>query len=154
MQRASRAFLSRLLLPLLGLLGIAGPALAGTVYIPIPDPGGLNGSASSVKIWLSNSGTAQTTVTNTFLEADTNGTQRTGPGTPSTLAPGQTIPFTGSGFAGKVGLLEIATSSADVAVNARLTSLGKGGLFAYSELPATSSRAASRPRFRAWGAIL
>src|SRR5882757_5036426 len=100
MKRASRALLSHLLLPL---LGIAGPAFAGTVYIPIPDPGGLNGSASSVKIWLSNAGTAQASVANTFLEADTNGTQRTGPGTPSTLAPGQTILFSGSGIAGKVG---------------------------------------------------
>ncbi|HSS47948.1 MAG TPA: hypothetical protein VLX28_03280 [Thermoanaerobaculia bacterium] len=123
---------------LLLLPGIAGPAFAGTVYIPIPDPGGLNGSASSVKIWLSNAGTAQATVANTFLEADTDGTQRTSPGTPSTLAPGQTILFSGSGIAGKVGLLEIS-SSADVAINARLTTLGKGGLFAYSELPVISS---------------
>ncbi|HEV7784555.1 MAG TPA: hypothetical protein VGQ28_04405, partial [Thermoanaerobaculia bacterium] len=136
MKRASRAFLSSLLLLL---PGMAGPAFAGTVYIPIPDPGGLNGGASSVKIWLSNSGTAQSTVTNTFLEADTDGTQRSSPGTPSTLAPGQTILFSGAGIAGKVGLLEISASSADVAINARLTSLGKGGLFAYSELPVISS---------------
>src|SRR5258708_29558915 len=99
MKRASRAFLVSLLFPL---LGIAGPAFAGTFYIPIPDPGGLNGSATSVKIWLSNSGAAPTTVTNTFLEADTDGTLRSTPGTPSTLAPGQTILFSGAGVAGKV----------------------------------------------------
>src|ERR1700681_1150061 len=136
MKRASIAFLVRLWLPLLSL---AGPAFRGTVSIPLPDPAGLNGSATSVKIWLSNSGTAPSTVTTTFLEANTDGTQRSTPGTPSTLAPGQTVLFSGPGVAGQVGLLEIAADSADVAVNARLTSLGKGGLFAYSELPVISS---------------
>ncbi|MFY9822258.1 MAG: hypothetical protein WAM82_12825 [Thermoanaerobaculia bacterium] len=136
MKRASRVFLGN---SLLSLLGLAGPALAGTVYIPIPDPQGLNGSATSIKIWLSNSGTAASHVSTTFLEADTDGTQRSTPGTPSTLAPGQTILFSGPGVAGKAGLLEIAADSADVAVNARLTSLGKGGLIAYSELPVISS---------------
>jgi len=99
-----RASLSSLLL----LLTLAGPALAGTVYIPIPDPGGLTGSANSVKIWLSNSGTTASNVATTFLEAGTDGTQRSAPGTPATLAPGQTVVFSGSGIAGKVGLLEIA----------------------------------------------
>lgn len=133
--KALRAFLSSLLL----LPGIAGPALAGAVYIPIPDPGGLSGSATSVKIWLSNSGTAGSTVTTTFLEANTDGTQRSTPGTPSTVAPGQTLLFSGSGVAGKVGLLEIAADSNNVAINARLTSLDKGGQLAYSELPVISS---------------
>lgn len=131
-----RAFLSSLLLPL---LWAAGPAFAGTVYIPIPDPGGLTGSANSIKVWLSNSGTAQSTVTTTLLDADTDGTHRSAPGTQNTIAPGQTIVFSGSGISGKVGLLEIVADSADVAVNARLTTLGKGGLFAYSELPVISS---------------
>ncbi|HEV7508770.1 MAG TPA: hypothetical protein VGS07_28075 [Thermoanaerobaculia bacterium] len=124
---------------LLLLPGIAGPAFAGTVYIPIPDPGGLNGGANSVKIWLSNSGTAPSTVTTTLLEADTDGTHRSAPGTQNTIAPGQTILFSGSGAPGKVELVEIVADSTDVAINARLTSLGKGGLLAYSELPVISS---------------
>src|SRR4051794_39331544 len=129
-----RTFLSSLLL---SLLGIAGPAFAGSVYIPLPDPGGPNGSANSVKVWLSNSGAAQSTIKTTFLEADRDGTQRSAPATPSTLAAGQTLVFNGIG--GKVGLLEIAADSANVAINARLTTLGKGGAWAYSELPVISS---------------
>ena len=84
MKRAMRAFLGSLLMPL---LGVAGPAFAGTFYIPLPDPGDLSGSASSVKIWLSNSGTSAATVATTFLEADTDGTHRTAPGTPNSASP-------------------------------------------------------------------
>src|SRR5436305_8892722 len=129
-----RTFLSSLLL---SLLGIAGPAFAGSVYSPLPDPGGPNGSANSVKIWLSNAGAAPSTIKTTLLEADRDGTQRSTPATPSTLAAGQTLVFNGT--AGKVPLLEVAADSASAAINARLTTLGTAAPSSHSALPVTSS---------------
>ncbi|HEX4966200.1 MAG TPA: hypothetical protein VF173_35655 [Thermoanaerobaculia bacterium] len=124
---------------LASLLGIAGPAFAGSVYVPIPDPNGPNGSTHSVKIWVSNSGKTQSNLRTTFLETDTDGTHRTTPGTPATVAAGKTILFGGAGIAGKVGLLEISADSTNVAINARLTTQGRGGQTSYSELPVISS---------------
>src|SRR6185312_9655531 len=98
-----RAFLNGLAL---SLLGIAGPAFAGTVYIPIPDAVGPNGSSRAVKIWLTNSGASQSTVKTTYLDADKDGTKRSTPPVADNVPAGRTILFSGA-VPGKVGLLEI-----------------------------------------------
>jgi hypothetical protein len=126
-----RAFLNAL-----ALLGIAGPAFAGTVYIPIPDAVGPNGSSRAVKIWLTNSGTSQSTVKTTYLDADRDGTKRSTPAVADNVPAGRTILFSGA-VPGKVGLLEI-DAPAEVSIDARLITTA-GGRTLYSALPVISS---------------
>ena len=128
-----RAFLNGLAL---SLLGIAAPAFAGTVYIPVPDGTGANGSTQTVKIWLTNTGTSQVTVKTTYLDADKDGIQRTTAAVADNVPAGRTILFSGS-VPGKVGLLEIDAPN-DVSIDARLVTTA-GNRTLYSALPVISS---------------
>src|SRR4030095_9479968 len=65
------------------LLGAAGAAHAGTVYVPAPGLSTLGGSTYEVQVTMSNTAIAARDVKQTLLANDTDGTQRSG--TPSTL---------------------------------------------------------------------
>src|SRR5437764_2888263 len=91
-------------------LGTSVAALAGAVYVPVPDPVSAAGSTHVVQLWVTNNGTTQSAYTATVLDAETDGTQRPAQGPPtSQVAAGRTTVLNGIGTVGKVGLLEVAT---------------------------------------------
>ena len=89
---------------------------------------------------MTNTGTAQSTYTATVLDAESDGTQRPSQGPPaSSVAAGRTSVLNGIGTVGKVGLLEVATSSS-MSVEARLISTSPNGLTtSVSPVPLISS---------------
>jgi hypothetical protein len=120
--------------------GTAGAAFAGAVYIPVPDPVTAAGSTHVVQLWMTNTGTAQSTYKATVLDAETDGTQRPAQGPPSSpVGAGRTSILNGIGTVGKVGLLEVATTSS-MSVEARLISTAPNGLTtSVSPVPLISS---------------
>jgi hypothetical protein len=122
----------------LSLLGGAGAAFAGTVYIPVPDPVGSTGSSHVMQIWITNSGTAQGPYTATFLAAESDGTKRSTKATDTPVAAGRTTLLGGVGVHGQVGLLEI-DSSAQTSIEARLVNTSPAGQVSYSMVPVISS---------------
>jgi hypothetical protein len=125
----------------LALLGTAGAAFAGAVYVPIPDPvNDTTGSTHVVEVWITNTGTAQGPYTTTLLNENTDGTQRTTTASHRTpIAPGQTSILDGIGSPGSVGLLEI-NASASMSIEARVYSTPPTGLNpTISPVPAISS---------------
>lgn len=108
--------------------GTSAAAFAGALYIPVPDPISAAGSTHVVQLWMTNTGGAQTTYTATMLDAETDGTQRPSPGpSASAIAAGRTSVVNGIGKVGKVGLLEVATTST-MSIEARLISTTPNGL--------------------------
>jgi hypothetical protein len=104
----------------IALLGTAGAAFAGAVYVPVPDPISSTGSTHAIQIWITNGGSDQRPYTTAFLNAESDGTQR--PSTPpaqTPLAAGRTSVLGGVSTPGKSGLLEINASAA-MSVDARL----------------------------------
>ncbi|HVR97819.1 MAG TPA: hypothetical protein VMW27_14470, partial [Thermoanaerobaculia bacterium] len=129
----------------LSALGLVSPAFAGTVYVPVVDPAGSNGSTHSTEVWVSNAGTGSRSAASTFLAAGTNGTQRTNnPAQTAQVVAGRTLLLQGFGAAGKTGLLEIDTH-AQVMVEARLKSTAPNGALSVSTLPVISSANAVQP---------
>jgi len=120
------------------LLGSAGAAFAGTVYVPVPDPVGSTGSSHAMQIWITNSGTAQQPYTATFLAAESDGTQRPTKSTATPVPTGRTALLANPGVSGKVGLLEI-DSSAQISIEARLLNTSPAGQVTYSLVPVISS---------------
>jgi hypothetical protein len=109
-------------------IGTSAAAFAGAVYVPVPDPVSAAGSTHVVQLWVTNTGTAQSTYTATVLDAETDGTQRPAQGPPaSQVAAGRTSVLNGIGTVGKVGLLEVATTST-MSIEARLISTAPNGL--------------------------
>jgi hypothetical protein len=104
-------------------LGGADAAFAGAIYVPVPDPiNSTSGSTHAVQIWITNSGPASHPYTATFLDAESDGTQRSStPPPPTAVAGGRTSVLGGVSTPGKNGLLEINTS-ATMSVDARLYS--------------------------------
>jgi hypothetical protein len=124
----------------IALLGTAGAAFAGAVYIPVPDPVKASGSTHSLQIWITNAGTAQRSYTATLLTGDSDGTQRPGPtptGTP--VAVGRTTLLGGLGIPGRVNLLELNADAA-MSIEARLVSTPPTGqISSASAVPLISS---------------
>jgi hypothetical protein len=121
-------------------IGTAGAAFSGTVYVPVPDPVSAAGSTHVAQVWITNTGTTQGPYTATVLNAESDGTQRPAQGPPAVpVGAGRTSVLTGIGAAGKVGLLEVSTSAA-VAIEARLVSTAPNGLtISVSPMPLISS---------------
>ena len=69
----------------IALLGTAGAAFAGAVYVPVPDPISSTGSTHAIQIWITNGGSDQRPYTTAFLNAESDGTQR--PSTPPAQTP-------------------------------------------------------------------
>jgi hypothetical protein len=108
--------------------GTSAAAFAGAVYVPVPDPISAAGSTHVVQLWMTNTGTTQSAYTATVLDAETDGTQRPTTGPPAFhVAAGRTTVLNGIGTVGKVGLLEVATSSS-LSIEARLFSTAPNGL--------------------------
>lgn len=129
----------------LSALGLASPAFAGTVYVPIQNPMGPDGSTHATEVWVSNSGTDNRPVASTFLAAGANGTQRTGnPAQTVQVVAGRTLLLQGLGAAGKTGLLEVDTS-AKMLVEARLKSTAPNGAVSVTTVPVISSSNAVQP---------
>ncbi len=104
------------------LLATAGAAFAGAVYVPVPDPISSTGSTHAVQIWITNAGSDQRPYTATFLNAESDGTQRPSTPAPATPLPGGRTSILGSvSTPGKSGLLEINASAA-MSIDARLFS--------------------------------
>ncbi len=122
----------------LALLGSSGAAFAGTVYIPVPDPVGSAGSSHAMQVWISNTGTAQRPYTATLLPAESDGLQRPASTAGTPVAPGRTTLLGGIGVSGKVGLLEIDSSS-QMSIQARLVNTSSGGQVSISTVPVISS---------------
>ncbi|PYQ67495.1 MAG: hypothetical protein DMF53_01640 [Acidobacteria bacterium] len=121
-------------------IGTSDAAFAGAVYVPVPDPVSAAGSTHVVQLWVTNTGTTQSAYTATALDAETDGTQRPAQGPPaSQVAAGRTTVLNGIGTVGKVGLLEVATSSS-TSIEARLISTAPNGITAsVSPVPLISS---------------
>jgi hypothetical protein len=124
------------------LLGTAGAAFAGAVYLPVPDPvNSSTGSTHVVQVWITNTGGAQGPYTATFLPADSDGTQRTAanPTQRSPIAAGRTSILDGIGTPGSTGLLEIDAAQT-MSVEGRLFSTPPTGTSpSVSSVPAISS---------------
>ncbi len=120
------------------LLAGAAAAFAGTVYVPVPDPAGSTGSSHVLRLWITNSGTAQKSYTATYLTADSDGTKRSSKAAETPVSAGRTTLLGGVGTQGKVGLLEI-DSSAEISIEARLTNTAPGGQITQSLVPVISS---------------
>jgi hypothetical protein len=121
-------------------IGTSGAALAGAVYVPVPDPLNASGSTHVVQLWMTNTDTAQSAYTATMLDAETDGTQRAAQGPPAShVAAGRTTVLNGIGTVGKVGLLEVATTSS-LSIEARMISTTPNGLTSsVSPVPLISS---------------
>ena len=122
------------------LLGTAGAAFAGAVYVPVPNPVGSAGSTHTLQLWITNGGTAQRSYVATLLTGDSDGTKR--PGTPPTatqVAAGRSTLLGGLGVPGLVNLLEV-NADATMSIEARLTSTAPNGQIAsVSPVPLISS---------------
>lgn len=120
-------------------LGLVSPVFAGTVYVPVIDQAGTNGSGHATEVWISNSGVADRAFSTTFLAADTDGTKRQGQPQQATVQAGRTSVLDGISAAGKVGLLEV-TSTSRFLVEARLTSAHiNANAITYATVPVISS---------------
>lgn len=119
------------------LLG-AGAASAGTVYVPVPDPINSTGSSHVVQVWITNTGTAQRPYSTTLLEAETDGTKRSGKPPETPMAAGRTTLLTGLGAQGKVRLLEV-DANPQMSVEARMISTPSNGVQTISPVPVISS---------------
>lgn len=119
-------------------LATALPALAGSVYVVVPEPSTQDGGLHSTQVWISNSGTAQHPFFSTFLAVDTDGTQRQG--SPSSLAVpvGRTFLLANVGDNLRAGLLEVDASDA-LSVEARIVNISPQGLQTIGRLPVISS---------------
>jgi hypothetical protein len=104
-------------------LGGADAAFAGAVYVPVPDPiNSSTGSTHAIQVWITNGGTASRPYTATYLDAESDGTQRSSTPPPQTaVTAGRTSVLGGVSTPGKNGLLEI-NASATMSIEARLYS--------------------------------
>ena len=118
---------------LLAMLGAAGAAHAGTVYVPLPGKAVVGTSAYEVQVSIANTAGQGATVNQTLLASDTDGTQRTGvTATPLAVNGGQTsVVKPGAAFN---GLLELS-GAADFRYSARVVTAGGLGI----DLPLISS---------------
>ncbi|HYG62869.1 MAG TPA: hypothetical protein VEL74_09835 [Thermoanaerobaculia bacterium] len=120
-------------------LVLAAPAFAGTVYVPVVDQDGTNGSSHTTEVWVSNSGTADRAFSTLFLAADSDGTKRTAKPQQANVQAGKTSVLNGLSGSGKVGLLEV-TSTSRFLIEARLTSAHiNANAISYATLPVISS---------------
>jgi hypothetical protein len=122
----------------LALLGSAGAAFAGTIYVPVPDPVGSAGSTHVVQVWVSNTGTVQRPYAATLLKAESDGMQRPSKATDTPVPAGRTLLLGGIGTPGSAGLLEIDTI-AQIGVEARLLNTSPTGQTSVSSIPVISS---------------
>lgn len=119
------------------LLG-AGAASAGTVYVPVPNPVSSTGSSHVVQVWVTNTGTAQRPYSTTLLEAESDGTKRSGKPSETPVTAGRTALLTGLGAQGKVRLLEVEANS-QISVEARMINTPPDGSATVSPVPVISS---------------
>ncbi len=119
------------------LLG-AGAASAGTVYVPVPNPVSSTGSSHVVQVWVTNTGTAQRPYATTLLEAESDGTKRSGKPPEAPVAAGRTTLLTGLGSQGKVRLLEV-DANPQMSVEARMINTPPNGPATVSPVPVISS---------------
>lgn len=119
------------------LLG-AGAASAGTVYIPVPNPLSSTGSSHVVQVWVTNTGTAQRPYATTVLEAETDGTKRSGKPPETPVSAGRTTLLTGLGAQGKVRLVEV-DANPQMSVEARMINTPPNGPATVSPVPVISS---------------
>ncbi len=130
----SRPLAACLVFSLLG----AGAASAGTVYVPVPNPIGDVGSSHVVQVWVTNTGTVQRPYSTTLLEAESDGTKRSGKPPEVPLAAGRTTLLTGLGAQGKVRLLEV-DANLQMSVEARMINTPPNGSPTVSPVPVISS---------------
>jgi hypothetical protein len=120
-------------------LGLAAPAFAGSVYVPILDREAANGSSHSTEVWVSNSGTADRAFSTAFLAAETDGTKRPEKPQQASVLAGRTSVLNGISGSGKIGLLEVSSTSRFL-IEARLTSAHiNANAVSFSTIPVISS---------------
>lgn len=134
----SRPLAACLAFSLLGAGLGAGSVSAGTVYVPVPNPVSSTGASHVVQVWVSNTGTVQRPYATTLLEAETDGTKRSGKPPETPVAAGRTTLLTGLGAQGKVRLLEV-DANAQMSVEARLINTPPNGPATISPVPVISS---------------
>ncbi|HEX9941118.1 MAG TPA: hypothetical protein VGG03_03820 [Thermoanaerobaculia bacterium] len=122
----------------LSLLGAAGPAFAGTVYVPVPDPVGATGSSHAMQVWITNSGAQQGPYKATFLDAGNDGTKRPAPSAETPVPAARTVLLGGLGVRGRVGMVEIDATS-QMSIEARLVNVSPSGQTSVSAVPVISS---------------
>jgi hypothetical protein len=134
--------MKKLLFASLVLAASVSPAFAGFVYVPVLDRTGSGGSKHTTEVWVSNNGTEERRYATLFLPAGSNGTQRSGTSTKSTVLAGRTVKLIGLG--GAPGLLEIEGGT-QVLVEARMSNAPSGGFGAATSVPVISSENALAP---------
>src|SRR5258706_6075427 len=128
----TRSFLSSCLL---AILGAAGTAHAGIVYVPLPGQATVGSTTYEVQVSIVNTAGQTATVNQTLLSSDTDGTQRTGVSAiPQLVLPAQTV-VVRPGGAFK-GMLELS-GAATFRYSARLVPAGTAG--AGGDLPLITS---------------
>lgn len=114
----------------------AAPASAGAVYVPIVNPTGAAGDLHSTEIWVTNASTSQRGFATVFLQAGTDGTQKSGSNPEAPVAGKRT--FLLANPSNTLGLLEIG-SSQEIGVQARLVNTSPTGLQTLSSVPVISA---------------
>lgn len=117
---------------------LAAPAMAGTVYVVVPETAGTQGSLHSTEVWISNSGTAQRPFSTTFLPSESDGTKRNGTSPDIPVPAGRTFLLANVGTGGRAGLLEVASSEA-FTIEGRLVNTSPTGVQTFAPLPVISS---------------
>jgi hypothetical protein len=131
-----RTILTGLILTLALPLLQAAPASAGAVYVPVLNPAGAAGDLHSTEVWVTNTATAQRGFAAVFLQAGTDGTQKSG-SSPEVPVPAKRT-FLLANPSNTLGLLEIG-SSQEIGVVARLINTSPNGLQTLSAVPVISS---------------
>lgn len=123
-------------LTLLASVASTAPALAGTVYVPLPGYATVGGAQWEANILVANAGAEQAVFKKLFLAADSDGTVRPAPPTEDPLGPRQTTGLVPQ--AGAAGLYELQGPDV-LAFSAKLIRVGQpdsAGVF----LPVLGSR--------------
>lgn len=126
-------------LALLLCLGLAAPAFAGSVYVPLAADQTENGVRYQTQVWVTNEGATERRFDAYFVPTGTDGTERGGAvGQTTTVPPNTTIQLSTVVGAGEAGMLEIS-GAPQIVVNARMVATVNGVASLGTPMPVVSS---------------
>jgi hypothetical protein len=120
------------------LLALAAPAFGATVYVPVLQSNGDDGSTRSTELWLTTYAPATRAVTTVLVAADLDGRQPLNPPTTLSVPSGKTFLVTSLARSNQTNLLHV-TAADSVAVQARLATTASSGLQTFAEVPVISA---------------
>lgn len=125
-------------LALLLCLGLAAPAFAGSVYVPLAADHTANGVRYQTQVWVTNEGAEERRFVSYFIPSGEDGTERDGAGQMVTVPPRQTTYLSSVTGAGETGMLEIS-GAPQIVANARMVATVNGVSSLGTPMPVISS---------------